>query len=106
MMPAPRAKGKALLPITRYLTSSGYTEFDRTQQRTYRGQAHFAIGPEFCSTCAHWGYRQTLRSAAGDVTGTRERKSSCHKFYELVGQHGPGIPANAWSCKHYQKREA
>jgi hypothetical protein len=94
-----------LLPITDYLTSSGRAWLDRQAGRTYCGQAHFAVGPECCSSCALWGYSEVIRDASGNGVGARERKS-CRRFHELTGQHGPRIPGYALACRHYQKREA
>jgi hypothetical protein len=98
-------KARALFPITAHLTSSGSPELDRAQQRTYVGQAHFAIGPECCSSCGFWGYSRVRRNAAGDAIGTQERKSACRRYLELAGRHGANVPGYALACRHYRKRE-
>lgn len=92
----------AKLPITDGLTSGGSTDY--AHRRTYCGQAHFAVGPEHCRTCDFWGYSEIIRNAAGNAVGTRAR-SSCLRFYELTGAHGPAVPGHALACRHYVKRE-
>jgi hypothetical protein len=92
------------LPFGDYLTGSGDRELDRAVRRTWCGQAHLAVGPACCSSCEFWGYTRVRRNDAGNVVGTEERKSGCLRFFELTGQHGPGVPGHAWACRYYEKK--
>lgn len=99
-----RRKLAKSLVFTPFLTGSGSAALDRALTKTYVGQAHFAVGPDQCSSCLFHGYWQQFRGSSGDIVGTQERKTSCKKFFELTGQHGPGVPDHAWACRHYEKK--
>jgi hypothetical protein len=101
-----KARGNLLPRSSAYLTSSGDRDLDRALGQTYAGQAHLAIGPEHCSTCAFLGYWRQHTNAAGNIVGPRERRSGCLRFFELTGQHGPNVPGTALACRHYRKPEA
>jgi hypothetical protein len=74
------------LVFTPFLTGSGSAALDRKVQKTYVGQAHFAVGPEYCSSCSFHGYWQQFRSASGELVGPQE------------------IPGHAWACRYYEKK--
>jgi hypothetical protein len=92
---------------TLYLTK-GYSDIVEHQIRATRpGMAHFAnTGPfgTVCGECAYWGYFKTRRTTAGDAVKTKH-VSACAKYRELTNKHGPVVPANTPSCRHFVRRE-
>jgi hypothetical protein len=87
----------------------GYSETLEHQIRTsYPGMAHFAnTGPfgAICAQCAHLGYHQQRRDAAGNLVNATFRRGGCKKFFELTGKHGPAVPPSASACKYFQPKE-
>jgi hypothetical protein len=95
------------LNLTPYLTR-GYSDVLEHQIRTtHPGQAHFANTGPFgatCGECSLLGYYQQIRNNAGDTVKAIHR-GGCKKFYELTGNHGPVVPADAAACRHFEHKE-
>src|SRR5262245_1049479 len=96
------------LNLTPNLTR-GHSDVLEHQIRTsYSGMAHFAnSGPlgRTCAQCAHLGYYQQRRDAAGNLTNATFRRGGCQKFFELTGKHGPAVPPSACACKYFQLKD-
>jgi hypothetical protein len=75
---------------------------------TAAGMAHFAATGPFgtkCSDCAFFGYWRQVQNAAGEIATTKFRRRGCHMFFKLTGRHGPEIPGETESCRHFQRRQ-
>jgi hypothetical protein len=82
--------GPALLPLKRGMIHS---DTDRAAARTYHGQAHFAEGPETCRACRFFVRRPDKKIGY-----------FCQRYLELMNKWGREIPANASSCRHFERK--
>lgn len=83
-------------------------EFERRRSQTFPGMAHFAnTGPsgKTCRECQHWG-----GGRASDYTSPTGRfhglikNHPCSRYESMMnGVTGPGVPADAQSCKHFSE---
>jgi len=84
------------------LTAGYSAEIERQIKQSVAGMAHFAgSGPPSttCSDCVHYGYLRTGRN--GKI---RHRKRACGKFPKLTGKHGPDVPPDTPSCRHFEPK--
>jgi hypothetical protein len=83
-------------------------EFDRLVKQTLPGMAHWAgTGPAgtTCEQCRFFGYSVPLRNGAGNTVGTKNHPKSCHRFFELMKQHGKPLMPSTPSCRHFEPRD-
>jgi hypothetical protein len=83
-------------------------ELDRLVKQTLPGMAHWAgTGPPgtTCEQCKHFGYSAPLRNRRGKTVGAKNYPKSCHRFFELMQQHGPPLRPSTLSCRHFEPRE-
>jgi hypothetical protein len=96
----------ARLDLTPSLTSIHSDLLEHQLRTTHKGMAHFANTGPFgatCSECEHWGYYKEIRDRDG-VLLKATRRHGCEKFYELTGQHGDIVPANAAACRYFERK--
>jgi hypothetical protein len=96
------------MKTTEYLTKGYSDERERQIKLTCVGMASWADEGPFgtvCSECKHWGYHRQHRNASGDLVKSTFRNGCCALFRLLSGSHGPPVPANTASCRHFQRRE-
>jgi hypothetical protein len=98
----------AKLDLSPHLTC-GYSETLEHQFRsTHCGQAYFGNTGPFGATCGEYtflGYFQQHRNKAGDTVKMTYR-GGCQKFFQLTGQHGAIVPANAPACRYFERQES
>jgi hypothetical protein len=91
-------------PMTRKapnLTESN-PQLERVVDATPPGMAHWAgTGPggTTCGDCRSYGYDPEWKFPCV------VRPNSCRRFFQLMAYHGPALPPETPSCKHFQPRE-
>jgi hypothetical protein len=91
-----------------HLTTGHDPIFARQVEKTRAGMASWAAGGPFgatCGECAHYGYHEQIRNAAGDTVKTKFRQKCCAMFHRLTQRHGPPVPPNTEACRHFKRRE-
>jgi hypothetical protein len=92
----PQLKNRKLLDPGLNLTPNPDPRTEEIQRSTWRGQAHWAVGPSTCQVCGFWD----------DLNRNHKNSSvvrACSKFSELMnGQIGPRVPGRAASCKYFE----
>src|SRR4051794_36655871 len=92
----------------RHLTQGHSDQFSFQLRATRPGQASWANGGPFattCGECGSYGYYKQIRDGTGSTVATEFRQKGCKKFYELTGRHGPAVPPNTSSCRYFERKE-
>jgi hypothetical protein len=96
----------ARLKLMPNLTQGYSSVLDHQIRTTHKGQAYWANTGPFgttCGECVFWGYFRTRRTTAGEAVKARHVQA-CAKFHELTGKHGAVVPANAPSCRYFERK--
>jgi hypothetical protein len=95
-----------MIARTQHLTQGHDDALAHQIRTTHPGQAHFANSGPFgatCGDCVFLGYHRQIRNKSGDTVKTVHR-GGCKKSYELTGNHGPVVPADAAACRYFERK--
>jgi hypothetical protein len=88
----------------------GDTELEKAIDQTVPGMAHWANGGPFattCGDCRFLGYRRNLppkKDEHGRETARSVHTGGCLKYRTLTQRHGPPVPPQTPSCRHYEAK--